>query len=82
MQDDWDSGVTSVALIKLDWGTITVTGDRATVTTVETWALALDDGTTGQLPPERNVYQLVRENGTWKISADDHPDSDPQLPTT
>jgi len=82
LQDGWDQGVVATRLLNLDWGQLTVTGDRATATTTETWAIALDDGTAGQFPPERNIYTLVREDGIWKIAADEHPDSTPNLPMT
>jgi hypothetical protein len=75
MQEAWADGVAGALLVDIQWGPISVTGDQAMATTTETWALALDDGSTGQLPPERNSYTLLRDNGTWKVQANDHPDS-------
>ena len=80
MQAGWRDGIVSVSMLRLEWGPIVVTGDTATATTFETWAIALDDGTTGQLPPTRNVYRLVREGGSWKVDADEHPDDVPSMP--
>ena len=82
LQDDWDQGVVATRLINIEWGPIVVNGDRATAETTETWAITLDDGRSGAFPPERNVYRLVRENGVWKVDADDHPDTIPDLPMT
>lgn len=72
-QDLVDSGVTDIALVKMEWGPITVDGNTATATVWETWSTTFDDGTTQQ-SRDRNVYTLVLENGTWKVQADDHPD--------
>lgn len=66
------SGVSSIALISLDWGPISVNGDTARAVTYETWTTALNDGTTLQSRDE-NDYSLVLENGTWKIASDAHP---------
>jgi len=52
-----------------------VNGDTATATAFETWATTYSDGTTEQ-SRDRNVYTLVQQNGSWVISADDHPDDD------
>ena len=68
-----DSGVSIIELVNLEWGDISVTGTTATATVYETWSTTFDDGTTEQAR-DRNVYTLVLENGTWKVSADDHPD--------
>jgi len=80
MQEGWAGGIVSVNMMRLEWGPVVVNGDTATATTFETWAIALDDGSTGQLPPSRNVYRLVREGGSWKVDADDHPDDGPSMP--
>jgi len=72
-QDLVDNGVTDVKLVNIEWGPITVSGDTASATDFETWSTTFQDGTTEQ-SRDRNVYTLVRDNGTWKVSADDHPD--------
>ena len=69
------SGATAITLVTLEWGPIVRQGTTsAQVTTFETWRTNYADGSTDQAR-ERNVYTLVRESGTWKIQADDHPDS-------
>jgi len=74
-QDLLDSGVSSISLVRLEWGAVAVNGSSATATTYETWRTLFSDGTTDQ-SRDRNDYSLVLDNsGTWKISADDHPDS-------
>jgi hypothetical protein len=72
-----DHGVASIQLVKLDWGSIDVQADKATATatTFETWRTSFTDGTT-DLSRDRNVYHLVLTDSGWKISADEHPDSD------
>ena len=72
-QDLVSNGVTEIKLLNLEWGDITVSGDRATATVWETWSTTFDDGTTEQAR-DRNVYTLVKDNGNWKVQADDHPD--------
>jgi hypothetical protein len=72
-QDLVDNGVTDIALVNIEWGPITVNGDTASATNYETWTTSFSDGTTEQ-SRDRNVYTLVRDNGTWKVQSDDHPD--------
>ncbi len=67
-------GVTAIKLVNLEWGPVTVQGTTAQATTYETWQTIFADGSTEQ-ERDRNVYTLVREAGSWKIQADDHPDS-------
>ncbi len=67
------SGVTGIELLQLDWGPIVVRGTTAEATTFETWAATTGNGR-AVLPPERNVYRLVLEDGQWKIDANEHPD--------
>ena len=67
-----DSGVSSIKLVKLEWGAITVDASTASATTYETWTTTLADGSTDQ-SRDRNDYRLVLDNGAWKISADIHP---------
>ncbi|MGH2461225.1 MAG: G1 family glutamic endopeptidase [Chloroflexota bacterium] len=70
-----DGGVSSIKLIKLEWGPMTLQSTTtAQATTFETWRTVFQDGTTEQ-DRERNVYTLVQEGGAWKIQDDAHPDS-------
>jgi hypothetical protein len=73
-QDLRTNGVTDIKLVNIDWGAINVSASGATATAWETWTTTYSDGTTEQTR-DRNVYTLVQQNGTWLISADDHPDS-------
>ena len=73
-QDLLDNGVTSIKLVKLEWGAVAVNGSTATATTYETWTTTLSDGTVDQ-SRDRNVYGLVLDNGAWIIKTNDHPDS-------
>jgi hypothetical protein len=74
-QDLAGSGVTAIALLDLQWGTI-AQQDPITVraTTTETWRTTYSDGGTEQ-SSDQNVYMLVQANGAWLIQADDHPDT-------
>jgi len=76
-EDLMNNGVTDIKLVNLEWGPITVNGDTASATDYETWSTTFQDGTTEQ-SRDRNVYTLVQDNGTWKVSADDHPDQQNQ----
>ncbi len=78
-QEMLDSGVIKIQLIKLNWGSVTLTGDAATVITDETWTSDYADGTTDE-STDRNVYTLARESGLWKIQTDDHPSQAPPGP--
>ncbi|MBV9325716.1 MAG: hypothetical protein JO352_18250 [Chloroflexi bacterium] len=68
-----DNGVNSISLVNLEWGAVAVNGSSATATTYETWRTIYTDGTADQ-SRDRNDYTLVLDNGSWKISGDDHPD--------
>jgi hypothetical protein len=72
-QDLHANGVTDIKLLNIEWGPISVDGTSATATAFETWSTTYSDGTTEQ-SRDRNVYTLVQDNGTWKVSADQHPD--------
>jgi peptidase A4-like protein len=72
-QDLLDSGVTSIKLVKLEWGAVAIDGSNATATTYETWTTTLSDGSVDQ-SRDRNDYSLVLDNGAWKIKTNDHPD--------
>jgi hypothetical protein len=75
-------GVTSISLVRLDWGPITVDGSTAIASVDETWLTTSRDGTTMQ-SRDRNLYRLVQVDGTWRIDADEHPtiSSDPSAAT-
>ena len=74
-RDMANSGVASIKLLNLQWGTITQQGSaNVRATTNETWQTALSDGTVDQ-STDLNVYTLVLQNGAWKISTDDHPNA-------
>ena len=72
-QDLLNNGVSSISLVKLEWGAIAVDGSSATATTFETWRTTFSDGSTDQ-SRDRNDYSLVLDNGQWKIKSDAHPD--------
>ncbi len=74
-QDLASNGVTDIKLVSIDWGDISVDGGTATATAFETWSTTYSDGTT-ESSRDRNVYTLVQQNGSWVISADDHPDDE------
>ncbi len=72
--DDLGSaGITSIKLVKLEWGTIAVSGSNATATTYETWQSTFSDGSTDR-SRDQNDYTLVLQNGKWLVSGDDQPD--------
>jgi hypothetical protein len=73
-QDLLDHDVTSISLVRLEWGPITVNGSSATATTYETWRTTYTDGRTQQ-SRDQNDYTLVLDNGAWKIQGNDHPTS-------
>jgi hypothetical protein len=72
-QDLVANGVTAIKLTRIEWGPISVNGANATATAWETWTTTYADGATQQ-SRDRNVYTLVLDKGTWKVSADTHPD--------
>ncbi|MHB8621489.1 MAG: G1 family glutamic endopeptidase, partial [Chloroflexota bacterium] len=74
-QDLAGQGVSSIQLIQLDWGSVSLLdSNTAQATTFETWRTSYTDGS-GDQSRDRNIYQLVQRNGSWKISEDAHPDS-------
>jgi hypothetical protein len=75
LNDLLSSGVTTIQLVKLDWGPIALQGTTAAqATTIETWRTTFADGSTLQ-EADTNVYSLVLENSAWKVQDDQHPDS-------
>ena len=77
------SGVSSIKLVKLTWGPITLTSaTTAQATTVETWSTTLADGSTQQ-QTDTNVYTLVLQSGAWRVQADAQPNApQQQTPST
>jgi Peptidase A4 family len=71
-QDLTSNGVTSINLVKLDFGPVTVNGTTATATTYETWGTSTSDGSTEQ-SLDTNLYTLVQQNGNWVVQSDTHP---------
>ncbi|HVC31934.1 MAG TPA: G1 family glutamic endopeptidase [Chloroflexota bacterium] len=69
-----NGGVSAIALVKIEWGPISLSGaGQAQATTFETWRTSYVDGTSDQ-SRDRNVYTLVQSNGAWQIQDDAHPD--------
>lgn len=75
------AGVTSISLVDLTFESVSVTGDSATATTLETWRATYADGSSDQ-STDRNVYTLVRQNGAWKVDTDEQPQAAVTAPTT
>jgi hypothetical protein len=73
------NGISSIELVNLDWGPITVDGTSATATTFETWRTSYAAGPT-EFARDRNVYTLAREGDAWQVIGNDHPDGRPQQP--
>lgn len=67
-------GATDIELVNLEWGPITIDGSTATATTYETWRTAYAAGPT-EFSRDRNVYSLVRDGGEWRVTGNDHPDT-------
>jgi len=66
------SGAQSIALVKLEWVDVTVSGTTASAVTNETWRTTYTDGSVTD-STDRNEYSLVLQAGAWKISADVQP---------
>jgi peptidase A4-like protein len=66
------SGAQSIALVKLEWVDVTISGTTATAVTNETWRTTYTDGSVAD-STDRNEYTLVLQAGAWKISADVQP---------
>jgi len=80
LQDMLNSHVTSIALLKLDWGPIVVAADGRSVvaTTYETWRIVSQSGQI-DYDPVRNDYTLVLDNAAaWKIKSDVQINTPPQ----
>lgn len=82
LNDLLNNGVTSIQLVDLKWGPVTLTNaSTAQATTYETWSTTFSDGSTMQ-ETDTNVYILVHENGVWKVQDDQHPNTNnkPSVP--
>jgi len=66
------SGAQSIALLKLEWVDVSVSGTTANAVTNETWRTTYADGSVAD-STDRNEYTLVLQTGAWKISADVQP---------
>jgi hypothetical protein len=76
-----DHGVSSISLVGIEWGPVSVSGSTATATTFETWRTRFDTGRVEQ-SRDQNDYTLVLDAGTWKIRANDHPETPPAVSPT
>jgi len=72
-------GVTGIQLVKLDFGSVMVNGSTAQATTTETWRTTYADGTV-DVGTDQNNYSLVLDNGAWKVSGDDQPGGQIDVP--
>ena len=75
------SGAQSIALTKLEWVDVTVSGTTANAVTNETWRTTYTDGSVAD-STDRNEYTLVLQAGAWKISADVQPTTQVITPGT
>ena len=67
-------GIVGIRLTNLEWGDIQTSSDtKATATNWETWEQTDSDGNT-QSSREREIYQLMKIGGSWKIDQIDYPD--------
>ena len=71
LQDMLNHQVTGIAVLKLDWGPISVAADGKSVvaTTYESWRIVSQSGSI-DYDPVRNDYTLVLDNSAWKIKSD------------
>ncbi len=76
-QDLLSGGATSIALLQLNWGPVSIDGNSAQATTYEWWETGYDDGSTEIQEDVQNTYSLTQTGGTWLISADNHPSNGP-----
>lgn len=69
-------GATAIALVDIAFGDVAVNGSSATASTSETWSSTYADGTSDR-STDQNDYDLVLENGAWKIAANTQPNAAP-----
>src|SRR5688500_3817045 len=62
------AGVTAIALVGIEYGEIRADGTVAQATTFETWRTEFTDGSVNE-QTDQNDYTLVKDGGSWKISA-------------
>jgi hypothetical protein len=65
-------GVTEIALVSIDFQSVTVDGENAKAVTFETWRTSYSDGLTDE-STARNDYTLVLDGGVWRIATNDQP---------
>jgi hypothetical protein len=65
-------GVTEIALVSIDFQSVTVDGPSATAVTFETWRTTHSDGITDE-STARNDYTLVLDGHAWRIATNDQP---------
>lgn len=66
------SGVTTIELLSTEYRDVSVSGTKATATTLETWRSTYQDGSTDEATA-RNDYGLVLDGTAWKVASDDQP---------
>ncbi len=82
LNDLLNNGVTSIQLVNLKWGPVTLKGaSTAQATTYETWSTTFSDGSTMQ-ETDTNIYTLVLNDGVWKVQDDQHPNTNNQPSTS
>jgi hypothetical protein len=67
------SGVTSIELINIEWGPISIERDSALAVAFETWRTSYAAGPT-EFARDRNVYTLVHDGDGWRVADNQHPD--------
>jgi hypothetical protein len=73
-----NAGITTIELVDIEWGAITINGPSATATSFETWRTSSALGPT-EFARDRNVYSLILDdNGAWRIVSAEHPDGRPR----
>ena len=64
------AGATKIELVSTEFVAVSVDGEAASATTLETWRTTYTDGSTDE-QTARNEYTLVSQNGTWRIQTDE-----------
>src|SRR4051812_1677744 len=60
-------GISTIELVKLEWGPIDVKGNSASAVTFETWRTSYAAGPT-EFARDRNVYTLTLDGDVWRIT--------------
>ena len=66
------SGVTTIELLNINWGSVSVNGATAQATTYETWRSTYSDGSTDE-STDQNDYTLVLDGSNWLIQSNTQP---------